>query len=83
MNVPSEQIIAGIVAITGFVAWIVRFFLKMFESHVVKQTETLTMLVSEGRIHDKLSGEAHASLCENMKEMTATLKTINGKGGKG
>ena len=68
MNLPNEQVIAAIIAIAGFSAYVIRFFMVLFAEHVSKQTETLIALVNEGRAHDKLSCQAHKDMCEALRE---------------
>ena len=83
MQVPTEQVIAAIIAVTGFAGYVVRFFLQLFKEHVNKQSETLTVLLQEHRTHDKLSAEAHGYSTEALKDISTTLKSLNGNGAKG
>jgi len=84
MQISDAEIIAGYVAVAGFAGWIVKFFLGLFKDHVSKQTESLTVLLSEHRSHVNASADKADQTCNALKEITKTLKSINGKSrGKG
>jgi len=84
LKIPGEQklMYIAIIAVGGFAAYIVRFFLHLYEGHVSKQTDTMVALMNEGRRHDELSTEAHKKQCLALQEVTRSLRSMNGKGVK-
>ena len=51
---------------------------ELLTNNITTQTDSLTTLLGEHRAHDKLSAQSHGAQCDALKEITETLRRLNG-----